>query len=55
MHQLRARFAGSPEEYSDGLRAWLNGEDTDEADAAGAKLCRTLSMAEVWLRAQFKG
>ena len=54
IRRLRARYANDPLEYADGLRAWLDGDPSDEADAAGASFVATVTIADRWLRAQFK-
>ena len=54
IRRLRARYGSDPEVYADGLRAWLDGDDSAEAEAAGASVAATLSLAERWLRMQFK-
>lgn len=54
IRKLRAEYEADPLAYADGLRAWLDGEESDEADAAGAKVCATIVHADRWLRAQFK-
>lgn len=39
----------------EGLGAWLRGEDSYEAEAAGVVVAETVLHARAWLKAQFKG
>lgn len=41
-----------PDALADGLRAWLSGEESIEAEASGLVLAEVLLLHRAWLRAQ---
>lgn len=52
--EARAAQLRSPGDFADGLRDWMRGDETCEAEAAGLNLAEVVLLHRAWLRAHIK-
>jgi hypothetical protein len=50
--ELRSTLSRHPDDFAEGFRDWLIGEDTLEAEAAGSIFAETVLLHRFWLKAQ---